>query len=297
MKAYRHMFPIERMACVLEVSSSGYYAWLGREVSLRAREREWYDLRVRQIFEQKKQRCGYRRIHLLLVRQGVPCAQKRVQASMQRQGLRVRPRRKYVVTTQSKHEHPVAPNLLQRNFTATRPNQVWTTDITYIRSKLGWLYLVVFLDLYSRAIVGWKVSTNLRAEFVVGTFVRAAKRRRITAGLLVHSDRGVQYCCSDFRDVIKVHGASQSMSRKGDCWDNAVTESFFSTLKKEMPAEMVFADQAAAERYLFEYIEVEYNCQRLHSTLGYRPPMEYEEQTVFARPAAQRSKEVRDVCG
>lgn len=292
MKAHRHMFPLERMAGVLEVSSSGYYAWLGREDSARARERKIFDAQVRQMFEKKKQRCGYRRIRALLVRQGVPCTQKRVQASMQRQGLRVQPRRTYVVTTQSKHAHPVAANLLDRNFTAARPNRVWTSDITYIRSMMGWLYLVVFLDLHSRAVVGWKVSTNLRAAFVVETFVRAARRRRIAPGLMVHSDRGVQYCCGDFRDVIKAHAASQSMSRKGDCWDNAVTESFFSTLKKEMPAGMVFKDQAAAERYLFEYIEVEYNHQRLHSTLGYRSPMEYEAQTALAQPVETRIEEV-----
>jgi len=292
MKAHRHMFPLERMASVLEVSSSGYYAWLGREDASRARERKIFDAQVRQLFEKKKQRCGYRRIRVLLGRQGVSCTQKRVQASMQRQGLRVRPRRKYVVTTQSKHDHPVAPNLLERNFTAASPNQVWTSDITYIRSAIGWLYLVVFLDLYSRAVVGWKVSTNLRAAFVVETFVRAARRRRIAPGLLVHSDRGVQYCCGDFRDVITAYAASQSMSRKGDCWDNAVTESFFSTLKKEMPAGLVFKDQAAAERYLFEYIEVEYNHQRLHSTLGYRAPMEYEAQMAAVQPAATRCDEV-----
>ncbi|MBE0644418.1 MAG: IS3 family transposase [Bacteroidetes bacterium] len=293
MKASRHMFPLERMACVLEVSASGYYAWLGRDVSSRARKRKVFDSQVRQMFEKKKRRCGYRRVHVLLERQGIPCSQKRVQASMQRQGLRVRPRRKYVVTTQSRHDYPVSPNLLARNFTAAKPNQIWTSDITYLRSKLGWLYLVVFLDLYSRAVVGWKVSTSLRATFVVETFERAAKRRRIAPGLIVHSDRGVQYCCSDFRDVIKAYGVTQSMSRKGDCWDNAVTESVFSTLKKEMPAGMVFENQAAAERYLFEYIEVEYNHQRLHSTLRYRAPMEYEAQMAYAQQLETRIEEAR----
>jgi len=293
MKAHRIEFPLERMSTVLGVSCSGYYAWLSRAMSARAKRGLLFDVQVSKIFKDTKRRYGRRRLQKALRKNGIMCTHKRVAASMRRQELVVRPRRKYIATTDSRHSYRVAPNLLERNFTAPAPNRVWTSDITYLPSKIGWLYLVVFLDLFSRMIVGWKVSTSLCHEPVLAAFTRAAKNRRISAGLIMHSDRGIQYCCEGFRKGIAPYHVEQSMSRKGDCWDNAVTESFFSTLKKEMPSDLVFADLASAERYLFEYIEIDYNLQRLHSTLGYRTPHEYESRHEACSKASIHVEDVQ----
>ena len=276
MNAHRNEFPIGRMANVLEVSRSGYYAWASRGPSVRAKDQAAFDGEVHAAFLRTKERYGRRRITIELRARGLRVGRKRVERSMRRQGLRARARRKYIVTTDSRHSHAVADNLLARNFTTERPNQVWVSDITYIPSADGWLYLAVFIDLYSRKVVGWCLSHSLKHETVLAAFFQGVRRRGSVIGLIVHSDRGVQYCCNGVVDVMRLTGVVQSMSRKGDCWDNAVAESFFATLKKEMPAGLHFRGIADAEQYLFEYIEVEYNRQRYHSTLDYATPSEYE---------------------
>lgn len=278
MTTYREEFPVERMAAVLGVSRSGYYAWQRRTTSTRAAQQEEFDLTVRAVFSSKKQRYGRIRLARELSANGISCSQNRVRRSMQRQGLRSKYARKFVRTTQSKHRYPASDNLLERNFTAPAPNKIWVTDITYLPCRAGWLYLVVFIDLYSRMIVGWYVSHSLRHQAVVTAFDQAVYRRRPECGLIVHSDRGIQYCCPGFRAHMEAHHVVQSMSRKGDCWDNAVAESFFATLKKEL--RITFITQKQAEQILFEYIEIEYNRQRLHSTLDYRSPAAFETETI-----------------
>ena len=277
MKAHRNEFPVGMMARVLDVSRAGFYAALSRQPSTRHRAQVEFDVAVRTTFEQSRGHYGRDRVTRALHRRGRACNRKRVARSLKRQGLRARQPRKFVATTDSRHSFPVAPNLLQRNFSAEYPNQKWVSDITYLPCLQGWLYLAVFIDLYSRRVVGWCVSHSLKHDTVLAAFYRAAGDRGWVRGIILHTDRGVQYCCGGFTEVMALNGIIQSMSRKGDCWDNAVAESFFSTLKREMMEDYIFVDLADAQRRLFKYIEIEYNRQRLHSALGYVPPVEFEE--------------------
>jgi putative transposase len=270
------VFSVERMAKVLDVSKSGYYVWLSRPESRWSKERRALDVLVKAAYETSKGRYGNRKVHRELERQGHPCSRSRVAASMRRQGLRSKVRRKFVVTTDTNHDLKAAANLLNRDFNADCPNTVWTSDITYLRSRGGWLFLVVFLDLFSRRVVGWNVSTSLGHEMVLGALSRAVWHRRPERGLVIHSDRGIQYCCKGFREAIDQHHFVQSMSRKGDCWDNAVTESFFRSLKTEWLYHVELEDLEHAQQELFEYIELFYNNQRLHASLDYVSPAEFE---------------------
>ena len=278
MKQHCDEFPVERMAKVLEVSRSGYYAWLKNGESLFRLKQAAFDTKLKKVFMDRKGRFGRRRMSAELRKQGLDCSLHRVARSMKRQGLRGRQSRKFIATTDSKHSHGVSENLLNRVFDVEKPNQVWVTDITYLPSKNGWLYLVVFIDLFGRKVVGWHVSHSLKHQAVLRAFGRAVRSRGPIRGLIIHSDRGIQYCCDGFRDTMHLYGVKQSMSRKGDCWDNAVAESFFATLKKELPRGTIFEDLAEAERYLFEYIEIEYNRHHPHSTFGYMTPDAYEQQ-------------------
>jgi transposase InsO family protein len=197
---------------------------------------------------------------------------------MRQEGLRGRAARRYVPkTTDSRHDHPVAPNLLERQFSVEQPNQVVVSDITYIPTRTGWLYLCVFIDLFSRTVVGWELSSSLQSWFVLKALREAVAKRRPGKGLIVHSDRGCQYACGQFVSVLARLGFRQSMSRKGDCWDNAVAESFFHTLKTELISACDFHDYHDARKVLFEYIECFYNRKRLHSTLGYLSPWQFEQ--------------------
>jgi transposase InsO family protein len=277
MKTHRDEFPVEMMARILDVSRAGFYAALSRPPSARHLVQVEFDCEVREEFEKSRGHYGRDRVTRALRRRGRSCNRKRVARSLKRQGLRARPARKFIATTDSRHSFPVAPNLLERNFTAERPNQKWVSDITYLPCLQGWLYLAVFIDLYSRRVVGWCVSHSLKHETVLTAFYRAAGGRGTVRGIILHTDRGVQYCCNGFTEAMALYGVIQSMSRKGDCWDNAVAESFFSTLKREMLEDYIFVDLADAQRRLFKYIEVEYNRQRLHSALGYVPPVEFEQ--------------------
>jgi len=212
----------------------------------------------------------------MLHRQGESTSRNRVARRMQSLGLRAKTCRKFRVTTDARHPYPVAPNRLQRCFTVSAPNQVWVSDITYLWTRHGWVYLTVFLDLFARLVVGWAVSRSLSHDMVVQALRRAIGRRRPPRGLLIHSDRGIQYACQGFTDTLHTHGLIQSMSRKGDCWDNAVAESFFRTLKTEWFYHQKLEDLRHAERELFQYIELYYNPVRIHATLGYQSPMEFE---------------------
>jgi putative transposase len=280
MARYRTEFSVEKMAEVLKVSRSGFYAWLKRPESGREKETRLLDALIRAEHERSKERSGSIKIAHALRAKGHSVGRKRVARRMRSMGLRSKVRRKFRVTTDSKHKEPVAPNLLNRQFTTSAPNQVWVSDITYLWTQAGWVYLTVFLDLFSRMVVGWSVSTSLGHESVVQALWRAVGRRGPLRGMLIHSDRGVQYACEGFRAVLELHGFIQSMSRKGNCWDNAVAESFFRTLKTEWYYHTRLLDINHAEQELFEYIEQFYNGQRQHAALGYLSPVAFEAKEL-----------------
>ena len=268
------------MCRVLEVSRSGYYRWLKRKPSQREIDNKRLDAEIREIYDSKKGRYGSPKITQELQDRGRKVDKNRVARRMRKAGLRSKIRRKYRVTTDSKHHFPVAPNLLERNFTAAVPDKVWVSDITYLATRTGWLYLTVIIDLFSRMVVGWALSSSLSHEMVVTALKRAIKNRRPGKGLIFHSDRGVQYACTDFRKELGKHGFVQSMSRKGNCWDNAVAESFFGVMKTELVYHERYEGHQDTLHSIFEYIEVFYNRERKHSTIGYLTPVEYEKQKL-----------------
>jgi len=277
MKTHRNEFPVMLMAKTLGVSRSGYYSSLKIEENNRVSEQARFDADVRQEFEESRGTYGRVRLSRAFRDKGIKVNHKRIVRSMRRQKLRARPRRRFRITTNSNHKYPVALNLLDRNFTVEQPDQVYVSDITYLPCGKKWIYLTVFIDLYSRMVVGWDISSSLRHESVLAALHSAVRTRKPPRGLMIHSDRGVQYCCDKVRSAMQCYGYIQSMSRKGNCWDNAVSESFFSTLKTEMVRDYVFNSLQEAEELLFDYIEVFYNRKRLHSTLGYVSPATFEE--------------------
>jgi putative transposase len=274
----RQFHRVEKMARVLEVSRSGYYAWRKREASKHAQEDEALVAEIRDIQEKvAKYRYGSPRVTKELRRRGHNVGRKRVARLMRANGLNARPRKKFRTTTISGHRHEAAPNVVNREFRPERPNQVWASDATYIATAEGWLYLFVVIDLYSRRVVGWAMSKSLGSATLLQAFWMAMARRGAPEGLIFHSDRGVQYASTRFRNVLRKKRFIQSMSRKGNCWDNACVESFFKSLKSELIGTTIYESREAARQAVFEYIEMFYNRIRLHSTLDYRTPIEYEE--------------------
>jgi putative transposase len=272
-------FHAVRTLCrVLEVSRSGFYAWSRRPASQRSVDDSRIVAEVAAVFDEHKGRYGSVRITTELSDKGVRVGRHRVRRLMRQASLRARRRRRWIRTTDSRHAYPIAPNLLARNFTIDAPNRAWVGDITYLPTKTGWLYLAVVIDLYSRAVVGWSMSQRIDGKLTLDALDAALGRRCVKPGLIAHSDRGSQYAATEYQQRLQQHGLVCSMSRKGDCWDNAVAESFFGTLKLELLGDdQVFADQATAQRLVFEYIEAYYNRRRRHSTLGYVSPAAYEE--------------------
>jgi len=273
---HKHEFPIVVMCNVLGVSECGFYAWRKRPVCQRTREDAQLTEEIRQVFVTHQGRYGSPRIHRELKDQGQSTSRKRVARLMHEAELRAKCKRRRVLTTQRDPTHPVAPNLLNRDFTASEANKKWVTDITYIPTIQGWLYLAVILDLYSRSVVGWSMSGNCDEELVEHALTMALARRRPNAGLLHHSDRGSQYTSRAYRLMLEQSEISASMSRKGNCWDNAAMESFFGTLKEECVGNTIYASHEEARLSLFTYLEVYYNRIRRHSTLGYVSPLVYE---------------------
>lgn len=270
-------FHVRTMCRVLGVSAAGYYAWRRRAPSPRAAANDKLLKQIEAAHVASRGTYGAPKIYRHLRRGGEQINHKRVARLMRTNAIRSkRVKRFRVVTTNSRHGLPIAENLLARRFTATRPDEVWTTDITYIPTNEGWLYLVVFLDLYARLIVGWAVSENLATEFVERALVCAQRRRGTAVTPLVHSDRGSQYASAAFQERLAAWGCPQSMSRRADCWDNAVTESFFGILKNELVHHERFATRREAHDKLFDYIEVFYNRSRIHSATNYLTPAEYE---------------------
>lgn len=282
MSEYRTQWSVAKMSRALEVSRSGYYTWFRRPPSRRRLDTQRLDMEIKAVYQAHKGRAGSPKIAFELQERGVKVSRHRVARRMRHLGLRSRTKRRFRVTTNSRHQYPVAANLLQRDFTAQSPNKAWVSDITYIWTREGWLYLTVFIDLFSRVVVGWSTSASLGHEMVVKALKRAIWRRRPSAGLIIHSDRGVQYACSGFGEIVQQHGFLQSMSRKGDCWDNAVAESFFKTIKTELVYQTSFLTRDQAKKEIFEYIESYYNSLRRHSTLAYKTPVEYERMKKAA---------------
>lgn len=271
---------VSELCRALSVSPSGFYAWRRRPESQRAKDDCLLSLKVAEAHKRGWGKYGSPRVHRELKKQDFAIGRNRVIRLMQEQGLVGRPRKRFVVTTDSAHELEIAPNVLERDFTASGPNQKWVGDITYLKTPEGWLYLAVVIDLFSRFVVGWAVSPVIDRHLVLKALEMARKRRGDAPGRLFHSDRGSQYASEDYRNALVDGGFTCSMSRKGNCHDNAVSESWFSTLKAELGER--FDSHAAADRQLFEYIEVFYNQQRSHSTLGYISPAEFERNAVAA---------------
>ncbi len=264
------------MCNVLGVSPSTYYEWEREQESEHSKRDAELLVLVRRIFVEFQGRYGAPRIHDELAGQGINVSRKRVARLMREAGLKAKGRRKYKATTDSNHSLPIAPNLLKRNFEVDLPNTVWVADITYIWTRQGWMYLAVILDLYSRKVVGWSLAERMAASLVCDALDAAVRLRRPGAGLVFHSDRGSQYASKIFRRRLWRYRMRQSMSRKGNCWDNAVAESFFATLKKELVRNHVFETRAHARSEVFEYIEVFYNRRRSHSLLDYETPDGFE---------------------
>ena len=273
----RSSFGVEKMCLSLAVSRSGFYRWNQSGESQRVAENRLLLDSIRRIVESTKGRYGSPRITAELKDQGLACSRPRVARLMRKHAINARARRKFKVTTNSKHRYPVAPNLLRQTFQAEAPNRVWVSDITYIRTLEGWLYLTVVMDLHNRKIVGWSMSATMEATgTTIPALEMAVKGRQPLPGLVFHSDRGVQYACEPFVALLSRSKAIQSMSGRGNCYDNAVAESFFHTLKTELVYHELYRTREQARRSLFEYMEGFYNRSRKHSTLGYRSPVEYE---------------------
>jgi putative transposase len=276
---HREEFRVVLMCRVLQVSRSGYYAWLERGQSARARSNEELLREIRRVHVQSRRTYGSPRITDELRALGHVCNEKRVARLMRRAGIRPKTVKKFRVTTDSKHKYPVADNLLNRDFRADRADQVWLSDITYIWTSEGWLYLAGIMDLYSRRIVGCAMSSRINADLALKALGQALGRRHPRERLIHHSDQGRQYASDDYRKLLTEHGLISSMSRKGDCWDNAPMESFWGTLKQELVYHVHFLTKEEAKLKIFEYIEVFYNGQRRHSSLGSLSPAEFERLT------------------
>jgi transposase InsO family protein len=262
---------------VLRVSTSGYYAFLKASVGKRQARRAELVREIKAVHEASRRVYGSPKVHKALLAKGVKRNRKTVARIMREEGIRSKVKRKFRVrTTDSNHTHPVAQNVLDRRFTAEKPDAAWLCDITYIPTGEGFLYLAGVLDLCSRRIVGWSMATHLRAELVRDALAMATTTRSPAPGLIHHSDRGVQYCCAEYRAELEAWGMVPSMSRAGDCYDNAPKESFWATLKKELMSDRTFASREEARAAIFEYIEVFYNRQRIHSSLGYVSPETFE---------------------
>ena len=276
----KQAFPVSRLCHLLDVNPSGYHAWSVRLPSQRDKEDQALSVHVRACFSASHRTYGSPRITEELHHQGLSIGRRRVSRLMREAGLSARRRRRVPKTTDSNHDFPIADNLLDRDFTATRPNEKWCSDISYIHTEEGWLYLAVVIDLFARRVVGWAVSDSLHRDLVIDALNQAVTMRRPGKGLIHHSDRGSQYCSNDYRKILKANEMTVSMSRKGNCYDNAVPESFFKTLKTELAPKTAFQTRAEAKNAIALYINGFYNPVRLHSTIGFASPIQFESDTA-----------------
>jgi len=277
-KDHRKDYPIGIMCRLLSASRSGYHRWIKRKFSAR----EFENRRLFEIilfhYKKSKRTYGLPRILAAIRRQGLKVNKKRVARLMRENNIKAKTKRRFKATTVQNSKAAASENLLNQNFTASSENQIWTGDITYLWTKEGWLYLAVVMDIYSRKIVGWSIDSSLSTELVIRALMMAVVHRNPQRGIIFHSDRGSQYTSSPFRELLKNFGVVQSMSSTGNCYDNAITESFFHTLKTELTYWEKYQTREEAKRSIFEYIEINYNRQRLHSSLGYLSPVEFEEK-------------------
>jgi len=257
------------MCDMLGVGRTSYYDWLNAQPSPRTLENQMLAAKIKDVFMENHCTYGTRRIRRVMRNNGINISRRRVGKLMKEQLLVCKTKRRFKITTDSNHQLPIAPNILQRDFTATAPNQKYVGDITYIWTQEGWLYLAVVLDLFSRKIVGWSMSKRMKASLVNDALLMAIWKRKPPRGLVWHTDRGSQYAADSHREILKAHGIIQSMSRRGDCWDNAIAESFFHTLKTELTHHLNFKTREEAKQAIFEYIEIFYNRKRLHSANEY----------------------------
>jgi transposase InsO family protein len=274
----RSLYPIVRMCHVLEVSENGYYNWRKRGKSQRKQEDEQLMERIEDAYHTNRGVYGSPRIHVELKEQGILCSRKRIARLMRKQNISARRKRRQAKKTDSNHSSPIAPNLLKRDFTADAPNKKWMTDMTFIATNEGWLYLAGVIDGYSRRLIGWAMGSEHDAKLVKQALQMALTMRQPGAGLLHHSDQGSEYASKSYQEILHQHHIQMSMSRKGDCYDNAMIESFWGTLKEECVGLKIFQTRKEAKTVLFEYIEVFYNRKRKHSALGYLSPVDYEKQ-------------------
>lgn len=277
------------MCKVLKVSKSGYYNWFNSKPSARQLDNQEVLKLIRQIHKESKGRYGSPKISQELRRRGIQISRPRVARIMRAANIRSIVHKRFKLrTTDSNHDYPVSEHLLNRNFTPGATGKAWVSDITYIKTLEGWLYLTIILDLADRKVIGWALSQTMKAcDTVIAAWKMAIKNRAIITELIFHSDRGVQYACHEFRDILKAHPlVIQSMSRKGNCWDNAVAESFFKTLKSELINQVSLKTVAAIKIEVFEFLEIWYNRKRIHASLGYLTPMEYEQKLQYHQNAA-----------
>ena len=277
-KNHQNEFTVASMCQFLNVSRSCFYDWLKRPKTEREKENEALIDQLKMLFEEGRGNYGTRRLKRKLANLGLTISRRRIGRLMKRAGLVCKTKRKFKVTTDSKHNKPISPNLLERQFSVEKPDQTFVGDITYIETQEGWLYLAIVIDLYSRQVVGWSMDKRMKAKLVNDALLMAIWKRKPAKGLIWHTDRGSQYASDSHRKILKQHGIEQSMSRKGDCWDNAVSESFFHTLKTELVHHCNYKTRAEAKHEIFEYIEVFYNRIRLHSANDYLSPVDYEKR-------------------
>lgn len=278
-EAEKDEFPVSMMCRVLEVSRAGYYAWRERGPSERAKQNVELAAEIVEIHQESRGTYGSPRVHAELRERGFEVNRKRVERQMREQGLMGRRRPRFRRTTDSNHDEPIAPNIVAREFTVDEPDRVWVADITYIWTLQGWMYLAVVIDLFSRRVVGWSMAEHMRVDLVLGALAAAlGKRVPSAAGLVFHSDQGSQYAAKDYRAALEAAGITCSMSRRGNCWDNAVAESFFATLKTELVHDVIFTSRGSAKTTIAEWIEIFYNGKRRHSSLDYLSPLEFERR-------------------
>lgn len=277
-KEHRKDYPIGIMCRLLSVSRSGYHLWIKRKLSAR----EFENRRLLEVivfhYKKSKRTYGLPRILAAIRRKGLNVNKKRVARLMRENNIKAKTKRRFKVTTVQNSKAAASENILNQNFTASSENKIWTGDITYLWTKEGWLYLAIVMDIYSRKIIGWSINSSLSTELVIRALMMALVHRNAKRGIIFHSDRGSQYTSSAFREILKNYGIVQSMSSTGNCYDNAITESFFHTLKTELTYWEKYQTREEAKRSIFEYIEINYNRRRLHSSLGYLSPVEFEEK-------------------
>lgn len=277
---YRSKFSVKEMCHALQISRSGYYSWLKNPKSKQTIENEKLLDKIIKEYEASNGIYGSPKITIELKKKGIQCSRPRVARIMRQNNIRSRTIKKFIKTTDSKHTNKIAPNLVDQKFYAHSPNSLWLSDITYIKTTAGWLYLAVVLDVYSRKIIGWSMDTHIKSSLVINALKDALSKRKPTENLVFHSDRGVQYTSDDFLKLLKKHNILQSMSGKGNCYDNAMMESFFGQLKKELIYLTKYNNQYEVRQDVFKYIEIFYNRKRIHSSINYLSPVQFEQNMI-----------------